>query len=204
MTSWNYGGGGWVRIDDAALPGPLYARILNNSNAQPVVTELYLDGRGQEITGEHLAMIRPAALALGIERARPGELARKERFPGPDLSRLASHYQAGTQSNRRHDWVADSFHAQIAGSGVRQAPKASDPAIEEDDEPYIGNSAGGLTDEFLQQVAAAYGWALRNGQSPGTYVQQRTGTKSIHNVRAWFRKARSRGFLPAGKAGRIV
>jgi hypothetical protein len=203
MTTWGYGNAGWVRIDDGDLPGPLYVRVRFDGGARPVITEMYLDGRGRELTAAHLEMLNPTRLAAGVAGDGDADYIRqRETFPGSDLSRLASHY-ATTFGKARH-WVQESMHAQIAGSGVPQAPMGAEPRAVEDVEPVLTiPESRALTHEFLRQVAEAYGWAIRHHMSPGTYVARRTGA-NIHTVRGWFTTARRRGVMAPGKAGRIV
>jgi len=202
-TTWAYGNSGWVCLSDTDLPGPLYVRLAYDGAGRPFISEVYLDGRGQEVTGEALSNIRPRALAEWLDSGERDHIQARMRHPGPDLTRLASYF--GTSfGSQAHHWAAESMRAQIKDSGVTQPSRGRPLETAEDPEPYLVRSDG-LTDAFLGQVAEAYAWAVRNGQSPGQYVHGRMQPGcELNTVRAWFRLARKRGLLAPGKPGRVV
>lgn len=200
-----FGNGGWVRVDDENLPGPLYLRYKLAGN-RPVLVEMYLDAGGTEI---HPGITRDldlraytAQVFMATTQYYPEWLARSVQIPGPDLSRLASYF--GSSFGRRaNHWVADSFRAQYEDSDVPQAPRAGErgtPTTPKAPVP-VRPPENGLSDDFLSLVADNYAWAVGTGQSPAPMIAAQAQC-SVRTVHAWVRKARDRGIMPPTSQGR--
>lgn len=216
------GNGGWLRVDEWGEPGPLYLRLATDETQErPRLTELYIDGRGNEITSAHLRELRrlPGVLAY-VAAADGGDsvgmwdlLRGRVGIAGPDLSRLAAHFASYFGSGRRpvKHWVRDSMRAQMKpdvqarvapGDVVPQAKMPTERALPPDIEPPAPNPTGGLTPEFLRTVATYYGWAIVHGKRPAPAIAKACGV-SIRTVHAWIRKARATGVMPTGQRGRV-
>jgi len=201
MAQVSYGHGGWIRVDDADMPGPVYLRYRSDSG-RPVLTEFYLDGRGREIPPGVFRDLDPTGFTAWAMRGEGDWLESSPHLPGPDLSRLASHFHTGFGRQAAH-WVADCMRAQIKGSTVQQAPMGRDPKVDkEPSAPEPVKLPNGLTDEFLATVADNYAWALRNRQRPAPMIaaQTRSSPRTVH---AWIRKARDRGILAPTTRGKV-
>jgi hypothetical protein len=201
MAQISYGSGGWVRIDDPEMPGPVYLRYRSDSG-RPVLTEFYLDGRSREIPSGLFRTLDLAGFTAWAMRGEGDWLERSSRHPGADLSRLASHFHTGFGRQAAH-WVADSMRAQIKGSTVPQAPMGRDPkADKEPSAPDRVEPPNGLTDDFLRSVADNYVWAVRNRERPAVVIADQAGA-SVRTVHAWIRKARDRGILAPTTRGKV-
>lgn len=204
MAHIGFGHGGWVRVDEGGFPGPVYVRYVNE-RGRAVPVEFYVDGRGHELRSD---MFRDVDLGGFTAWAMAGDdvwLPHSTSQPGPDLSRLASHFATGFGSQARH-WVADSMRAQRQGSGVPQAPMGPEPDLEADEgderpAPVV-TSENGLTDDFLKSVAANYLWAVRNRRRPAPFIASQVSF-SVRTVHSWISKARARGFLAPTTKGRV-
>jgi hypothetical protein len=202
MAFISYGNGGWVRLDDPDMPGPVYLRYRSESG-RPVLTEFYLDGRGQELPSGIFRELDPAGVTAWAMRGEGEWLDRSPHRLGPDLSRLASHFRTGFGSQASH-WVADSMRAQILGGTVKQAPMGRETVtFEELAQPDPVNAPrDGLTDEFLRSVADNYVWAVRGRERPAKVIAAQAGA-SVRTVHAWIRKARDRGILAPTTRGKV-
>jgi hypothetical protein len=191
------GNGGWHEVEgDLGLPGRVYFRV------QPVdealrITELYLDGRG-----EPLQSVARFPLG-GLEQLASQASRERMQVAGPDLSRLAAYF-AATFGKARH-WVADSWRAQYADSGVPQAPMPK-PRRQAEAEAEIRLAAPeeGLTETFLRDLAMAYEQAVQQRRPPASAIAEATGYPR-RTVESWIYKARKRGIMPpAARKGRVV
>jgi hypothetical protein len=143
-----YGNGGWVRIDGLGLPGVVYARFDVDANDGWRLHEVYVDGAGEALPTGILRDVPASTLAVVPAEGRD-VLESRRRIPGPDLRRLAAHFDT-TWGSLTHDggacrtcggpikggswrheagveeatqnWVAESWFAQIDGSVVKQPP----------------------------------------------------------------------------------
>jgi hypothetical protein len=61
---------------------------------------------------------------------------------------------------------------------------------------------GNLTDDFLEQLAAAYTELIAYKQPPAPAIAEQTESP-IRTVHRWVAEARKRGKLPPGKKGRV-
>jgi len=203
MAQTTLGSGGWVRLDDPDMPGPVYLRY-RSDNGRPVLTEFYLDGRGREIPTGLFRTLDLAGFTAWAMRGEGDWLERSSRYFGPDLSRLASYFRRSGFSRQTADWVADSWRAQFAGSTVKQAPMMRGPKA--DKEPRqpdpVKAPENGLTDEFLRTVADNYAWAVRCRQRPAPMIAEQSGTP-VRTVRSWIMKARARGILAPTTRGKV-
>lgn len=193
------GNGGWVRVDDPdGLPGPLYVKLRPDSDGRWRTTELYLDGRGDTLTGDLIRRLRLDRIeALAADPDVQASLVKRSGLPEVPLSVLASHYTGGATRG----WVADAYRSQIKDSGVPAVERVSEPTRSPDDPPPLRAPAGGrLTDDFLRQVYRAYQAAVSRGEWPAPALAEQTGV-TPHAVRKWIYTARRRGIMPQGKQG---
>ena len=205
-TSFVVGNGGWLYVDDAGLPGPLYLRLAAD-RGRYYPTEIYLDGRGREIQAAHLRLLQarvPAWIAGVTRSGREREAVESSRgVPFADLSRLASYFATFFAGSVGH-WVAESFHAQADPANVQQPPVLARPRrLHRADarEPTVPAPAGRLDRPFLEDVAAYYHWCLATGRRPAPTLAERTG-HSARTVHSWIYQARKRGVLPPARQGK--
>jgi hypothetical protein len=194
--------GGWAKVDGLGLPGPCYVR-LHRDGVRAVVSEVYVDGRGAGIARAMKSLDLRALEAVVTSDPKLLEwVGRAEGHAGPDLSRLASHYDASMWGDNADHWVADAWRAQIPGSGTPQAPMgAGGTSVEPGAPSPVARPREGLTDDFLRSVAANYAWAVSQGVRPAPFIGDQTGY-DVNTVRSWVKKARARGILaPAEKRG---
>lgn len=199
--SLGYGNGGWIRLDDPGLPGPLYLRFAPGAEGRWHVREMYLDGEERPIEAADLRRLPLAAIeTVALADGGGNVIASKARLPGADLSTLASH--CATSFGTAEHWVADSFRAQLPGGASLHVPKAKQPR-----RPKRAGVAPlpppehGLTDEFLRHVAAAYVAAVGAGRNPAPELAAQSG-RPVRTVHRWIYTARKRGLLPAGRNAR--
>lgn len=199
-----YGNAGWVRLDDPDMPGPVYLRYRSEpQSGRPVLAEFYLDGRDQEIPTSLFRTLDLAGFTAWAMRDEGDWLEKSLLRPGPDLSRLASHFATSFGRQATH-WVADSMRAQQTGSTVEQSPIGRGPKVrEEPSQPDpVKAPKNGLTDEFLRSVADNYAWAVKTRERPAVVIAEQTGYL-VRTVRSWIMKARDRGFLAPTTQGRV-
>jgi hypothetical protein len=208
------GSGGWARLTDVGLPGPLYVRFGRDARGRRIVTELYADGRGKPLWGEVLGAtvsddepetplrIREIEASVTGDAEFDSFLDSLSHLKGPDLSRLASHFSVQWWGDRDDHWVAESWRAQMGYPGVSQAPMGRDNEGEGgtvEAPPPVEPPVNGLTDDFLHTVAANYFYAVAKGEHPAPFIRAQVQTYGIDAVRAWIKKARARGILPEAK-----
>lgn len=208
----SYGYGGWVRVDEPSLPGPLYVRLRPAERGRWYISEIYLDGRDQRITAAMLRGLPLAALETLLQAdGGDQDLARGDEHPSVQMSVLASHY--GTVFGPKYtvsghpladDWVAAMWRSQIAGSEDKPVERRPDPAPEPQlaEPPPLRAPEGRLTDGFLRDVASAYAAAIRRGEQPAKALaeQARVPVRTVHR---WIYTARRRGVMPPGTRGRV-
>lgn len=197
-----YGNGGWVRIDSHDYPGPVYLRFALGGD-RPRVTELYVDGRGEEL---HSGLFRNLDLAGLTSWVTHGDyeqwLSSLAETPGPDLSTLASYFST-SYGKPGIDWVGDSLWAQVRGSGVKKVNRRPDPRGLDPKEPApVASPEHGLTDEFLRTVADNYAWAAvtRRRYAPMIAAQAGVSERTVHG---WVAKARKRGIIAPTTPGKV-
>jgi hypothetical protein len=222
----SYGNGGWVRVDGIGLPGPLYVRFAPDERGRWRIVEIYVDGQGTPLSTAVLRQVRLDLLEAAV--LQDEHMAARSGTPGPDLHRLAAHYTTtwGTSTYdgqhcdtcggpikgaRGHilalrNWVAESWFAQLPGSGIRQVPMPREPRsldAEFEELPAIEPPAGHrMTDDFLHTVARAYAIAALKGLPPAPAIAEKAGV-SPRAVHKWVYTARKRGIMPPGTRGRV-
>jgi hypothetical protein len=109
------------------------------------------------------------------------------------------------------DWVELSQLAQLAPlfkqEGLPEIRQSSEPSrrrrrLQAEPEPIIlAHPVNGLTDAFLQDVAAAHRAALGQGRTdPAVAIAEALGEGAqVRTVHSWIYKARKRGFLPPAR-----
>jgi hypothetical protein len=213
-----YGNGGWVAVDGLGLPGPLYARF-HESGGRLRISEVYLDASGSDggITPSDLKEIPLSSLETLVNAdAEHGRMLDRMDEPAPDLSTLASyvgtsfHYEPNIA---RGNWVALSFAAQLpdaaraeSGIEVMRVPRRSQQwkGVREVDSDFRLTTGPdeGLTDDFLRDVARAYGAAVARGERPNVAISEQTGY-SLKTVQRWVYTARQRRIMRPGRKGRV-
>jgi hypothetical protein len=226
------GHGGWCRIDkdpenenDPDLPGPMYVR-LSNVGGNVVITEMYIDGRGERVKPGVLRKLNTSEIEQWLSSAYP----RKQLgVPGPDLSRLAETYSTtwgpamyagahcencdgpvmghhGPDGRPRAvtDWLALSWLAQIPETGIKQprrrARSHDRAAIPHSEMPRLEEpTRRRIPDEWLLTLRSAYEWCVANGKSPAKTIAAHLGMDDEagqRKVQNWIALARKRGLMP--------
>lgn len=197
----SYGNGGWVAVQAHDLPGVLYLRY-SFDDERPQLTELYLDGQGEEIRTSLLRRLDLAGINAFV-MAEAGHLRRRSKVGGPDLSTLASHYATIWSDKVRNNWVADAWRSQYPGQEhlvVKRAPMRSEDELRE---PLpVEAPRDGLTDDFLRSVAERYLWEVANRRRPAPAIAGQAGV-SVRTAQSWFAKARKRGLLGPTTPGKV-
>lgn len=210
------GKGGWFAIQGTALPGIVYVRV-TEVDGRTRITELYIDGRGEPIQPAALRKFPLAGLEVEVLDMIDG---RADGGPGPDLSTLAAHFATGFGRVDESDWVNLAYCAQLPKSGVRRPPRPElvTQRMEAPVEVRLSPPEGGLTDEFLTDVARAYRAAVAAERPPATAIAEqlpgyptgdtqsdKDGRKAMRRlVESWVYKARKRGLMDAApRPGRI-
>lgn len=216
------GNGGWVALDDVALPGRLYIRFGSADYAGRLrITEFYLDASENRETSIIESDIRDLPLAA-IEAVINDEMAdavrRRIDIPSPDLATLASYYVTTFGNYSRQiegrNWVVISFASQVSDEERRRAglPKISaapkhgrDVDVREIDPEFrLDQSArpsDGLTNQFLELVARAYRAAMLRGERPNVAISKQLNYP-LKTVQRWVYTARQRGIMGPGSKGR--
>jgi hypothetical protein len=216
-----YGNGGWLRVDDlghlgVALAGPLYVRLRPTPSGRWRITELYLDNRGEPITGAMLRRLPVGDIeALAQSEGGDQHLDARDKLPAVPLDVLASYY---AHNGWRHpakpravrNWVVDAYWSQFDGSDVRKVSRHKDPqpsAGPPPPPPPLPLPDGTLTDGFLRRVAETYALHVARGEAaPVKRMWQDMGGAdsglSLAAVRKWVYTARQRGIMPRGRQGR--
>ncbi|WP_327633677.1 hypothetical protein OHB24_27200 [Kribbella sp. NBC_00482] len=168
-----YGAAGWVRIEDRAFPGTIYIRL----SATGEVVELYLDAESREIT--------PAELRrLPLGRYRAQALRRPDLLVG--MLGLMPGMEAAPDPQIRES--------------VESAFEDKAPRLRPGRRVTLKPPTAGLTDSFLQDVAAAYRSAVDRNERPNMALAEQSGA-NYDTVRSWTYLARKKGFLAPVRRG---
>ncbi len=171
----HYGYGGWVRYEEDGVPGAVYARL----NDQGDVVELHIDRGGSAITGSDLRRLRLDKLR-SLASARP-DLAVAMGWGRPDAAQ----------------YVPDPVTVLDRAFPAPRVPTPDTAARLSPDAP-----SGGLTDDFLRQVAAAYRAAVARDERPNKALAEQSGYPQ-RSVERWVYLARKRGHLAPTRPGSI-
>lgn len=173
MVTFIRGGDGWTYSDEIE-GADLFVRF--DETGRP--RELYLR-KNDEITSGDLRQVPLTAM-----RAR--------RASRPDIL-VALSYNPDLRADLR------AAIEQAFPHGHLEQKKPGEPP------PFVltpQSSAGGLTDEFLQDVAKAYLDALARGLRPNVALAEQTGSPK-RTVEQWVYFARKRGLLEPTRPGRV-
>lgn len=152
--SLSIGNGGWVRVDDPDMPGPLYLRFTRDEAGRWRTRELYLEGEARHVDASDLRGIPLRSLETAILAAGQEHIASRAGVVAPDLGTLASYY-ATTFGPKANNWVADSYRSQMPqGQGLR-ALRRPGTQVKRSHVPPLSPPSTGLTEDFLKHVAAA-------------------------------------------------
>lgn len=218
MTTLGIGAGGWVRLDDDALPGPLYARLAPNDRGRWTVRELYLDGAGATLTPDLLRRLPVALVESWANREGAALADRLDEVTAVDLATMASAYSTafGSVEQVRRNWLAmayavnlpDDMRAAAGLDDLERPRKAPGPRRRRLDGTYRlteGPGPDGLTDDFLATVARAYAAALARGERPNAAIEADLAAAGRpyprRTVERWVYEARRRGIMPRGRKG---
>lgn len=195
----SFGNGGWVRVEDIGLPGPLYARLQPDDRRRWRVRDLFIEGDAP-LTADLLRKI-PINVIEVEAQADTEDLVARAAVPGPDLGLLASHY-ATTFGAKPEHWVAQSWRAQFPDSGVERPsrPRRRRTAPAAVRQPLTAPDR--LDDEFFTVLAHAYRDVVSSGAWPAPTLAEEAGV-SPKTVRRWILEARKRGHLPPGTQGKV-
>lgn len=198
-----YGRAGWLRVTSTDLEGWIYLRLARENEGRAKPVEFYYDGRGHEVTAK---ILRDLPLTNIVAFALDGHadwLDRSLGSYGPNLSLLATYFATGFGSQAKH-WVADSWRAQVPGSGVlNPKPGKAPPRMAPAERPVpLQAPENGLTDTFLRSVAENYAWATRRRLRPAPELARMAGV-SPRTVHGWVAKARDRGIMPPARKGGV-
>ena len=191
------GNGGWVLLHDVGIEGLVYLR-LGERHGRLRVLELYVDTT-EGVEAKQLGALPMREIEL-LEQGDP-RFASRLNIPGPDLSRLASHFGTGFGRKVEH-WVAQSMRAQITGSDVEQPSRGRDRQPQKRPPRAPLSAPERIDSEFLQRVAQAYRYAVEDGLAPAPTLAAEASV-TARAVHKWVATARQRGFLPPGQQGRV-
>jgi hypothetical protein len=205
-----FGRAGWIEVEDVPSLGSrrLYVRVAPDVRGRFGVYEIYIDGQ-QDRAPIPAKLLRTLPLETIEAFANNDSQKLNSRLgePNVDLSRLAASYNTsygwiGSKAHHAQDWIANSNLVQMPGVDWEpvydRAPRARRPS--EKPEPLSRPTR--VTDEFLQQVAAWYLWAVQNKKNPAPLMAEQTGS-SPQSVHRWVAKARSKGYLGAASHGKV-
>lgn len=203
MLLMGFGNGGWIRVDDPELPGPLFARLRpDQKDGRWIVTETYIDGRGRPVTGDMLRRLDIATIEA-LANADANTLRARAGYSAVQLSEAASYYAYSVGNSRRRDWARDMLLSQLPGNEIAQVQRREDkgdPMYA--DVPPLRAPENGLTDDFLREVARAYNASLnRKERSPAQSLATQAGVP-VRTVHRWIYTARQRRIMEPGRQGR--
>jgi hypothetical protein len=203
MLRLGFGNGGWIRVDDPQLPGPLFARLQpDQKDGRWVVTEVYIDGRGRPVTGGIFRRLDIATIEA-LANTEANTLRARAELPAVRLSEAASYYAYGVGNRPRRNWAIDMLLSQFPDNDIAQVERredVGDPMYAH--VPPLRAPEGGLTDDFLREVARAYSAALlRKERSPAQSLAQQAGVP-VRTVHRWIYTARQRRIMERGRQGK--
>lgn len=169
------GGGRWAFSDELDDDAEVYIRL----DEQGRIVELYLTKNGAEITPADLRRV-PLTRLRAEARGRPDTWLMMQS--DPDLQ--GADVRAEVRRAFPWNWVPD--------KPQRREPFELSPSSPE----------GGLTDAFLQDVAAAYRDAVARGLRPNKALAEQTQHEK-RTVEKWVYLARKKGFLEPTRPGSV-
>jgi hypothetical protein len=215
------GWGGWVEVSGLdQMPGRVYLRLRPDDRGRLRVQEFYLDS--SEDVGLSVSDLRRVPIGQVETICNEEGLISPNRLntPAPDLSTYASFYASSFGNYRedrvRSNWVHLAFLSQFdeavlvregygdVARGRPRKPTKRKPrprTAPPDLRLRHGPGTDGLSDAFLEQVAAAYYSALRRGERPNVTLANDSG-QNVKTVQRWIYTARKRGVMdPPPKKG---
>ena len=201
------GRGGWVRYESDDLDVPVFVRFAPGSGGALEPVDLFLPSVGGPLSPTLLRRVPLGRIEAWVN-ADPDFVLRGIRLPGPDLRRLAAHFDTQLGNDETH-WVALSMKAQE--TGTNQAP-AGELTSDKDDEPAARQpthrdvrldipAARPYGDDFYRTVADAYRTVAGRTRAPNGFIADANGV-AISKVNRWVKIAREKGFLPEGRIGK--
>ena len=216
------GNGGWVRYQTSRTPVVAYVRYVDR-DGQLVPVDLFMHGLNN--TSLDTDVLRDITLGqIDAWVNTPGqanEIRYRMKYPGPDLRVAASVYATNLGSThdgeplRRH-WLDDMYWSQVPDSGVPK-PRAKpvkrlddvpDEVLAEERDAAFSlaklnvPAAKPFGDDFYRAVADAYSALSEWTRKPAAEIADRTGVDVVR-VHKWIRVARQRGYLGAGRRGKV-
>jgi hypothetical protein len=204
------GRAGWVLAEYEDRPSlKAYVRFERNDKGRFVMREVYVDGSERS---SYLPIINVDMEKLDLELleafVNQGDEveALNSMIDWPSavlLSTMASYFQTsfGPGTKSEDNWVAAAQRSQHPdGKPVRKAKPRGTSVAPDTTFQLTQGPTEGITDEFLRDVARAYGAALARGERPNVAIAAQIET-SVKNVERWVGKARDRGIMPQGRKG---
>ncbi len=169
------GGGGWIRYKTPELRHPIYARLrLSQPDGRLEVCELHLGGGNDRMDAGDLRKVPFGAIVAAVnnDEVKTWVLRRINDDPVP--------WTAPVVQVPKGAKFLDMVNYRISGFEV---PKSS---------PY--------PPEFYEQVARLYQGISQESVRPAVVLANATGVP-VTTSRAWIKRAREKGYLPAGRKG---
>lgn len=183
---------GWIRLTETSGGPTVYLQFERSGppgqerfDMQSVVME---KGDEDTLSGRTWRRVPFSELEMYLKLPQvTGDLTAPCDVPPPSLDSLAEYFDA----------TAHLVTAKGTIPGRALAPDGSP----KDPFPVVRPLEGRLTDEHLQDVAAAYRWNTNLNRPPAPAIAAAAGVP-VRTVHRWVYEARKRGFLPPARAGR--
>ncbi|MEH0584454.1 hypothetical protein QA942_10225 [Streptomyces sp. B21-106] len=189
--------GGWVRLKETDGPS------------------VYLHFQQEGATGQERFGLKTAVMKAGVGEVLSGRSWRRvplldvERFIATDRVRAALTYPCKESPPAVLEELDAYFDAGELPGHPSETGYISSGALVSDAPgqaragklPALQPPEGRLTDDFLQDVAAAYRWYTEAKQPPAPAIAEQTSVP-VRRVHRWVSDARKRGFLPLARPGR--
>lgn len=201
LNSWNvdFWPGGWVRAVD--------------ETGATVVLRLLPQGEGRTVTLRAQVALMTSSKPVTARMWRDVPIAAIEQhvMQWALFKDLRPHYEAMLQPAEIEGLSAEKIdrYFQKAAPLPIGSHLFTDTLVSDEGEPRADFKLierpldGRLTDEFLENLAEVYRWAVESGKPPAPLIAE-LSKSSVRTVHGWVSEARKRGFLPPavkGKAG---
>jgi hypothetical protein len=177
--AWAVRPGGVIYYSDGVLPRPVVVRVEEAADGRLEIVELLLP-RGEPVTSDQLRQVPVGRIDAWANR------------PGNREAVLSSLTEA-------HTTLAEEAAAEAASqaNAVEQARKRNRAKSLRVPQPRGRR----YPDSFYERIAELYLDLSESGGRPAAAIAEANGVPAT-TVHRWFREARDRGFLHAGRAGK--
>lgn len=206
VKTFSIGNAGWVRYEDDDCP-PTFLRYLPNEHGRWLLRELFVDASAGEepITVRGLGRL-PLPEIEGNVNKHAKQMVRRfdtksvlgNSGDGSNLAVMATYFATTFSKAQPDNWL---WVAYAADHSPPRKPAPKETPARDTSYRLAGGPVDGITNEFLQNVAAAYWAATERGEAPNVAIQAQVPHYKLTTIRWWVRLARERGFLPAGRRG---